>query len=288
MTPPRCLYALLIADQETHEEILRDLVTPIARRIGDDPELDSYFFVRFSEPEWQLRFRILGEPDWIERRVRPLLDDALPRLNRRGLVKRWQYASYDREIARYGGEEGMVLAEKIFFYDSRLCLELMEMERLGLTRKSRREFSLLYADRFLDLMDFSREERLAYYAHGYRWALEQETWKEEEMRLLDERYHEVKDGLSDLLLGSQREDPVEAWGGEEPARAAGVAFEGLTRTTLRLRDAHAAGRISQEIVYLVWCYTHMQCNRMGISPSGEAILRYFVHRLLLDQAPVGI
>jgi len=113
-----------------------------------------------------------------------------------------------------------------------------------------------------------------------------ETWREEEMHLLDARYQELKGGLHDLLLGSQRDDPVQAWGGEAPARAASRAFGALEETTAQLREAHDEGRISQQIVYLVWCYTHMQCNRMGISPSGEAILRYFVHRLLLDQSPI--
>jgi hypothetical protein len=106
------------------------------------------------------------------------------------------------------------------------------------------------------------------------------------MRLLDARYQELKGGLYDLLLGSQANDPVSQWGGEESAHAARQAFTALENVTGRLREASAAGRISQEIVYLVWCYTHMQCNRMGISPSGEAILRYFVHRLLLDENPV--
>jgi class I lanthipeptide synthase len=286
MAAHRCLYTLLISDREHHDDIIRDLVTPVTRVIEDEPELDSIFFVRYSEPEWQLRFRILGQPDWIEGRVRPLLDAPLPELHRRGLLQRWQYATYDREVARYGGEEGMTLAEKIFHYDSRLCIDLLEAERLGQTSKSRREASLLYADRFLDLMEFSREQRLAYYSHGYRWALEMETWKEEEMRLLDTRYQELKEGLYDLLLGSQRQDPVLAWGGEEPARAAEKAFTDLAATTRHLREAYGAGRISQEIVYLVWSYTHMQCNRMGISPSGEAILRYFVHRLLLDHSTI--
>jgi len=286
MPEQRCLYTLLTSDREHHDALLRDLVTPVTRQILDDPELDSVFFVRYSEPEWQLRFRILGEPSWIEGRVRPLLDAAIPGLIAGGLAERWDYASYDREVARYGGEEGMRLAGKIFFRDSVLTLDLLEAERLGLTSKSRRELSLLYAHRLLKLMQFTRDQELAFYAHGYRWALDMETWREEEMHVLDARYQELKGGLHDLLIGSQRDDPVEAWGGVEPARAARQAFSALEETTAKLREAYGAGRISQEIVYLVWCYSHMQCNRMGISPSGEAILRYFVHRLLLEHNPI--
>ena len=283
----RCLYALLTAERENHDDLIRELVTPVTRCIVDDPELDSFFFVRYSEPEWQLRFRILGAPDWIEARVRPLLDTRLPQLAAASLLERWEYASYDREVERYGGEEGMALAEQIFFHDSRLCLDLLEAEREGKLRKSRRELCLLYADRLLDVFEFTQRERLAFYVHGYRWALEMETWKDEELRQLDARYAEIRDGLHDLLFGSQRDDAIAAWGGDEAARSANTAFLGLRETTQKLRQAEAAGRISQEIVYLAWCYAHMQCNRMGLSPSAEAILRYFVHRLLSDRSAVS-
>ena len=46
--------------------------------------------------------------------------------------------------------------------------------------------------------------------------------------------------------------------------------------------AHAAGRIHQDLVPLAWSYAHMSCNRFGIDPTPEAILRYFMHRLYLD------
>jgi class I lanthipeptide synthase len=283
MPPPqRCLYALLTAGREHHESILRDLVTPVARRLRGAPELDSLFFARYNVPEWQIRFRILGRPEWVDGPVRELLAPRIAELETRGELASWEYATYQREWERYGGEEGMALAEEIFFHDSCLCLDLMEAEREGRTAKSRREVSLLYADRFLDLMEFDRAQRLAFYAHGYGWALEMKTWEAEELTALDARYAELRDGLADLLYGSQRTDPSAAWGGDAPAAAAERALAALAPVTARLREAHAAGRIPQEIVYLVWSYTHMHCNRLGIDPSGEAILRYFVHRLLLE------
>jgi thiopeptide-type bacteriocin biosynthesis protein len=151
MTDQRCLYALLNADREEHESLIRELVTPVARTLRDDPRLDSLFFARYNVPQWQLRFRILGRPDWVEGPVRGLLDETLHRLRDRGLVAGWEYASYERELERYGGEEGMALAEAVFLHDTCLCLDLMEAESRDEAGRSRRELSLLYADRFLDL-----------------------------------------------------------------------------------------------------------------------------------------
>jgi len=277
------LYTLLTADREEHDGLIQDLVTPVARAVRDDPRLDSLFFARYNLPEWQLRFRILGRPDWIQGPVQGLLEETLHRLRDRGVVRTWDYATYDRELERYGGEEGMSLAEAIFFRDTCLCLDLLEIESRGEAARSRRELALLYAHRLLDLMEFTRDQRLAFYAHGYRWALDDGSWREEELQALDARYRELRPGLEDLLHGSGREDPVSAWGGTEAAAAAERAFDALRPVTRRLLDAHAAGRVRQEIVYLVWSYAHMQCNRLGVESSAEAVLRYFVHRLLLDQ-----
>jgi thiopeptide-type bacteriocin biosynthesis protein len=283
MNDQRCLYALLHAGREEHEALIRELVIPAAREIRGHPDLDSLFFARYNQPDWQLRFRILGRPAWVDGAVRDLLDTRLQALRKAGVVGSWEFASYDRETERYGGEEGMALAEEIFLHDSLFCLDYIEAETRGETTKSRREVALLYTDRVLDLFGFTREQRLAFYRHGYRWAVDMKTWEEEEFRVLDERYEAVKDGLADLLWGDQRGDPVAAWGGASPARAGEATLAALEPVVGRLLEAHRDGRVHQEIVYLSWSYTHMHCNRLGISPSGEAILRYFVNRLLLDE-----
>jgi len=283
MNDQRCLYALLHAGREEHEEIIRELVIPAAREIRGHPDLDSLFFARYNQPDWQLRFRILGRPAWVDGAVRDLLESRLRALRTSGVVGSWEFASYDREIERYGGEEGMALAEEIFLHDSLFCLDYIDAEARGETTKSRREIALLYTDRVLDLFGFTREQRLAFYRHGYRWAVDMKTWQEDEFRALDERYEAVKEGLADLLWGGQHEDPSAAWGGEAPARLGQAALGALKPVVERLLAAHRAGRVHQEIVYLSWSYTHMHCNRLGISPSGEAILRYFLHRLLTDE-----
>jgi hypothetical protein len=49
-----------------------------------------------------------------------------------------------------------------------------------------------------------------------------------------------------------------------------------------IREGLAAGRIQQDPIYLAWSYAHMNCNRLGIDVTPEALLRYFMQRLLED------
>lgn len=282
MDDPSCLFAVLYAPRERHEDILADFVTPIARDLRGAPELDSLFFARYNVPSWQVRFRVLGRPGWVSGPVRERVERDLRSLHDAGGIDDAELARYDREIERYGGEEGMALAERLFLHDSLACLDVMEAERQGLCAKSRREFSLLLTDRLLDLLGFDRAQRLAFYAHGHRWTREMGTWSDGDLAVIEQRYQELKPGLQDLFTGEQSRDPEALWGGEAPARIAERCLEASRPILAAVLAGHAAGRIRQDLVYLAWSYTHMQCNRLGIDPTPEALLRYFMHRLLED------
>ena len=277
-----CLYVLLFAPRDQHERILAEFVTPIARDIRDAPELDSLFFARYNLPSWQVRFRILGRPDWVSGPVFERVDRELLYLRGSGAVESVEYAQYDREVERYGGDEGMALAEQLFLHDSLAGLDLMEAERQGLLAKTRREVSLLMTERLLDLLGLDRGQRLAFYAYGHQWAREMGTWKEGELATVEAKYQALKPGLQDLFTGEQRDDPEALWGGEAAARIA-ARWEEASRPVARaVREAHDTGRIAQDLGYLAWSYAHMSCNRLGIDPTPEALLRYFMHRLIED------
>jgi thiopeptide-type bacteriocin biosynthesis protein len=282
VTSQRCLYTLLYGPRESHEEILHEFVQPIAREVKSHPGLDSLFYARFNIPSWQVRFRVLGRPEWVEGEVRELVEVRMGVLRERGLIERCEFAEYDREYERYGGQEGMALAEQIFLHDSLACLDLIEADRQGLLAKSRREFVLVVTERFLDLMEMERSQRLTFYRHGYRWALEGGAWRDEELQTLQERYQSLAPGLNELLCGETSRNPVALYGDPQAAQIAHSLLESLRPVARQLLEAHRGGRITQDLIYLAWSYTHMQCNRLGIDPAAEAVLRFFMHRFLED------
>jgi thiopeptide-type bacteriocin biosynthesis protein len=274
-----CLYTLMHAPRENHETLLREFVTPVVREIRGRSELDCIFFARYSVPDWQLRFRVLGRGPWIAEVVKPRIEEALRPVRAAGLVNDVEFATYQREWDRYGGELGMRLAEQIFFQDSLCCLELIDAESRGGLAKTRREYSLLYVERFLDLMGFDREARIAYYAFAHSWPIDDGTWNDDDLRALDEKFRALEPDLVELLRGDQSRDAAAQWGGEEPARIAADGLAASRPIVEELRSQHRAGRIGQELVHLAWSYTHMHCNRLGIDAMPEAILRYFMWRL---------
>ena len=288
MSEQRCLYTILRAPHERLEALLMEQVMPVVQEIRDAPELDSLFFVRYSEPTWQLRFRVLGRPAWIEASVRPRLEQRVEELERTGAIEGHDFATYAREYERYGGDEGMALAEKLFFLDSLAALDWLAAERGGAVTRSRREFSLLIVERLLDLARLDRRQRLAFYRHGYSWATENGAWGTDELAILDKRFQALRPGLERLVFGDHsgaRADEAR-WGGAVAAAIADRFVTAAAPVVDAIVAAHAAGRIRQDIVYLVWSYAHMFTNRLGVESAGEAVLRYFLHRLLEERGAV--
>jgi thiopeptide-type bacteriocin biosynthesis protein len=274
-----CLYTLMHAPRENHETILREFVIPVVSSIREAKELDCIFFARYSVPDWQLRFRVLGRPSWIAGPAKRRIDEGLEPLRTAGLVDDVEFATYQREWERYGGERGMRLAEQLFFHDSLACLDLIEAEGRGALAKTRREYSLLFVERFLDLFGFDREARVAYYAFAHSWPLSDGTWNDEDVEALDRKFESLEPGLVELLRGDQSRDPVAQWGGDEPARIAADALDASRPVIEEIKEGLRSGEIPQNPINLAWSYTHMHCNRLGIDAVPEAILRYFMWRL---------
>src|SRR6185369_531759 len=121
------LYVKLYTGTATADVLLREVVAPVVREAISSGVADSWFFIRYGDPEWHLRLRFHGDPRELHARVLPLLGDAVaPLLDDRRLW-RLQLDTYEREVERYGGAEGVALVERLFGIDSAAVLDLLEL-----------------------------------------------------------------------------------------------------------------------------------------------------------------
>ena len=281
-----CLYAAIEAPRERHDELLRELVAPMLRAVRESPELDSLFFVRYADPVWQLRVRILGRPAWIRDEVRPRVERALEPFRARGAIQGVAFGEYLREWERYGGPEGMRIAEQIFTHDSLACLGFLEAEARGECARSRREWSLAFVEDFLELLDLTDAGRAAFYRTGHEWAFREGIFEEADRDRLESRYHALRPGLESLRSACRGGNTARAYGGEAPARIARTCLEAMRPLIMRVRRGWASGSITEPPAQLAWSYTHMHCNRLGLDLPAEAILRYLMWRFYQDESRV--
>ena len=121
------LYAKLYTGTATSDLVLRKLVRPLVRVASRRGLIDSWFFVRYGDPDWHLRLRFHGSQGKLNREFLPLLQRSIEPLMKSGLIRRFQLDTYERELERYGGAKGIVLAEKLFHADSETVLTLIEI-----------------------------------------------------------------------------------------------------------------------------------------------------------------
>jgi len=120
------LYAKLYTGTATSETVLREVVRPLTRRAGRSGVVKRWFYVRYNDPEFHLRVRLQGAPRELHARVLPHLESLVKPLLTNGSIWRFQVDTYEREVERYGGPEGVVLAERLFHLDSEAALSVIE------------------------------------------------------------------------------------------------------------------------------------------------------------------
>lgn len=261
-----------------------ELIGPLSGELRRDQRLQAFYFGRHNKPDWHLRLVATGGAEWLEGPVRDLLDRRLLTEQERGGLSAFEHVAPAPEPSRYGGDAGLRLAEQVFHHDTLACTELLTAESRGLLEKSRREYCLIMSERYLELLRFTRDERIAFYRYAYAFEFELGRWQDEERQALERRYRAIKDGLLDLLKGDASRDPEQVWGGAAPARIAQGCLEAVASPLGELREAHAAGRIHRSLVDLAWTLTHMHCNRLQVEADAEAMLRFFMHRLHEEEA----
>jgi thiopeptide-type bacteriocin biosynthesis protein len=128
-------YLKLHCVPEVHEEIIADRIPELIKDVASD--IDNWFFVRYKDPDHQLRLRLHSSRPTVPRSVWARLLGFAGVLRESGLIRGFDVASYEPEMVRYGGPEGTPLAEQLFCIDSQLAaheLKLIGRQTLDIPR----------------------------------------------------------------------------------------------------------------------------------------------------------
>jgi thiopeptide-type bacteriocin biosynthesis protein len=121
------LYARLYTGTATADRVLFEEVAPLAHEAVASGAARRWFFIRYGDPSWHLRVRFQGDPRLLRERVQPMLESMGQRLIDSGVAWKLQFDTYEREVERYGGAEGIELAEEIFHRDSEAVVALLPL-----------------------------------------------------------------------------------------------------------------------------------------------------------------
>jgi lantibiotic biosynthesis protein len=251
------LYAKLYTGNATTDHVLRTLAPTITRTL-DAGAADAWFFVRYGDPSWHVRLRMHGAPARLAAEALPAIHDATAALLADGRVWRLQLDTYEREIERYGGADGIVLAERWFDIDSRTALGILELLDGDGGTDARWRLALAGIDQLLDDLGLSFDAKRRVIRSARDGFAAEHRADASTLRALGDVYRKERVALEGLLVGNQ--DP------EHPL-APGLAL--ITAASPRVREvgdalqaAERAGRLTVSVEHLAATYMHMLVNRL--------------------------
>jgi thiopeptide-type bacteriocin biosynthesis protein len=169
---------------------------------------------------------------------------------------RLQLDTYERELRRYGGDDGIELSEELFRHDSEAVVGIVRTLWGDRGLDARWRLTLFGIDRLLDdfgLDDARRREWARRFRDGF--AREFDVGGHTK-RALGERYRAERKALDELLgLEAGDDDPLAP--GVQLLRERSERLAPLVEH-LRAREQ----RLSVSLDDLLWSYAHMHANRL--------------------------
>jgi len=274
------LYAKLFTGRATSDAVLDHVGRAVEATIAAGAA-DRWFFIRYGDPDWHLRLRVHGSSDDLLDRVLPTLRTVTSPLLDAGLLWRVQLDTYEREVERYGGDEGIVLSEQVFHADSDAVLQIVRA--VGAANLDLRwRAALLGIDLLFDDFDLALEEKREIARGACRGYGREFGAGKPFQRAISRRYRDERESV-ERLLDTGHAPPSEL---APVADALARRSERIRPVAAELRKVAAGGRLTQTVPELLMSYAHMHVNRLLRSShrAQELVLYELLSRAYSAQA----
>jgi thiopeptide-type bacteriocin biosynthesis protein len=264
------LFMKLYCSRSTQDEVIATHLRTFAEFAVGSSLADSWFFVRFADPEHHLRIRFHGQPGLLMGALMNQVCAWATNLLESGHCSRFSFETYEREIERYGGEDGIQAAEAIFTADGPFAAQMVRMNREKNLSADMLILTVMSVDHLLDCLGLNLEKRTDFYREVV--SLSRDGGKEYRRRQRDLRQALGRpmffDSTTVRLMSSRR---------------AALAHVGGQLDSLR-RD----GRLHRSVPELCRDYVHMHINCLvGLERAQEQLILEMLRRTResLSRAP---
>lgn len=270
------LYMRLYGSSSFADAVLTETIAPLAGEMGAAGATDGWFYLRYRAPDHHLRIRFHGPPERLTGQLLPLLSDRLQPLLASQQLWRVDLGTYEPEISRYGGPEGLAISEQMFCIDSQACTDLLALLD-GSDPDASWRLALLGMDRLLGDFGMAGDERLALVEQAAAAYAAEYRAPHRLSHALGPRFRRERAGLEHLLDPARQSSHDYAPALEVFDRRS----EQLAPLIDRLRAGCESGGITTPFHTLMRDHIHMFVNRMlAHSPrEQEAVLYEFLARI---------
>ncbi len=240
------VYLKLYIVPDAANQLLVGDIAPKVRDLQAEDATRDWFFVRYADPDFHIRLRLRAATPEGQDQLLVAACSFARRLGSTGTVLRFSVETYEPEVARYGGPEGVAFAERVFTLDSMTSLALLEQASMP------EELSNITIISLADLPTPATEYGPKSHTMGIRTRDGGRAYRQKRSDLLTAWQTHIANGDASTISAILLERRV-TW----------------VRFMEELARAAATGRIQQDPQTLFRSYQHMHCNRMGLSQSEE-------------------
>lgn len=201
------VYIKLYCGQKIADEVLRQQVSPLVRKLADLNLISKWFFIRYRDPDFHIRLRL-----HIKARVTGAVAEAFRIIHKwfnqtdREGVWKMQYDTYSREIERYGAEN-IELCESIFHSDSLSVLEILtSLKRHG--EEVRWKVALFGVNQLFDILDVTIEEKWRAVESWYLSFKREFGVNKIQEKTLNQQYRENRSQIDAILFGLHKDTAI--------------------------------------------------------------------------------
>lgn len=196
------LYYKIYCGNKTADIVLKDVIKPIVTVLLLEDKIDQWFFIRYYDPESHLRVRFHLTNNTILAEVITILKTALRPFIEHDFIWKVQIDSYNRELERYG-EHTIEEVEQLFFYDSEMivnCIDVLEEEN---DEDFRLIFSMKTVDDLLTSFKLSLQEKLQL-INGLQLGFKKEQQINKQQQIhLDTKFRIYKKRINEIFEGDK-------------------------------------------------------------------------------------
>jgi thiopeptide-type bacteriocin biosynthesis protein len=251
------LYYKFYAGIKTADKLLAEVIRPLTEELIEKKYIDKFFFIRYTDPENHIRLRFHFSDltkigfviSFVYKAIEPYLQE--------GLISKVQTDTYNRELERYG-INSMEIAESLFYIDSVVTLNLLDLIDGAEGEVIRWQFAIRSIDDLLTNLKFNSTEKLQL-LEDMKTAFFREHGESKELKLqLDAKFRTERKLVEDILDRSQDEareiQPIIElleWKKEQ--------VQPLAEKIIELNKAN---QLQVELKELTSSYIHMLLNRL--------------------------
>lgn len=260
------IYAKFYLGEGESSRFIVQHLYPFVNQLSKEIDIEEWFFVRYRDPDYHVRFRLKLNQKKLISTVLEKLESAVKVWTKSGLIKFMNLSNYEREIERYGGEELIGVAESLFHVDSIVCASLME---LIVSKKIILEEELFFSvcvNCFLKSFGFEIKDSIKFLESSLIDKTSLKGFRKYKTNLM-----EILNALEDTDLTFEKDQ----------VKLIHNAFQPL-RTKYKTVDALRNQMNKQEFRELINSLLHMHCNRLGMDREIEQRSRSYALSALIS------